>query len=148
MSLLEPYHDLFGKISDEEIADQTGLPLEEVKAYHAGLVLGSPPTESVPIEPSPTKTSKAKNPKTSKAKGETPSLDEVVVSGQVSPATQPSPETRVTPPTVRVTREEFIRHGPDGLPWHLRFRDVFNGERAAWLWINHRAVVEEYPPRP
>ena len=49
------------------------------------------------------------------------------------------------PATVRVTVTRDIA-GPKGKHLHLGFRAVYGGEMAAWLWANHRALVEQYPP--
>ena len=48
------------------------------------------------------------------------------------------------PATVRITANKSVT-GPDRRPWFLGFRAVYSGDKAAWLWANHRDVAEVYP---
>ena len=54
-------------------------------------------------------------------------------------------EAGPTPRAVRVRVRGRTIRGPDGKPWRLRRFDVYSGEQARWLWVNHRAMVERYP---
>ena len=51
------------------------------------------------------------------------------------------------PRCVRITRPFIVpgRQLRRGRAWDARFRDVYTGEDAAYLWTHHRANVEVYP---
>lgn len=53
-----------------------------------------------------------------------------------------------SPRVVRVRRPAVVQGAPNRPGrWSLRRRDVIRGEDAAWLWQNHRELVEPFPPR-
>lgn len=54
------------------------------------------------------------------------------------------------PSHVRVTANgsRTLPKGPAGRPLMVNFRGVYRGDVAAWLWANHRQLVEPFDPTP
>jgi len=120
-----------GKLPDHKIAHLAKVSIEDVAAARAEL-------SGVPVAA----------PVVAPVAASEPAAEEVpaVEVAAVVEASVAAPDVAVSdaPPTVRVTANKSVT-GPDRRPWFLGFRAVYSGDKAAWLWANHRDVVEVYP---
>lgn len=112
---MDDYKDLLGNMPDEKVAEIAGVKAETVAGWRRKL--------------------------------EIPAFG----GGEQSPAADPEPDPKAAPQkpepapsSVRVTRSAIVRTA-DNRTWRLGFRDVYSGERAAFLWERHRDLVEPYP---
>lgn len=122
--MLDSFVDMRDTMTDAEISEASGVALADVKAWRAGL--DSPPTAQ---------TDKPKRAKKAAADVSAP------------PDAPTEPEAESAPACVRVTvsRVSGVRFGNMKNPIDVRYRDVYSGENAAYLWKHHRAAVEPFP---
>ena len=117
---LSPFVSMLATMTDAEIAAAAGATVEAVAAFRAQQAA---PTAEV----APRKGRKA---------AETPA----------PPEPAPTAEVESAPACVRVVKPARGVRLPGAPPGRgLQFRDIYNGEAAAWLWQNMRDHVEIFP---
>ena len=94
--------------------------------------------EAAPVAPAaaPDADAMPKPKRASKAKPEAVLTSETII----TPDATLTPEA--APPTVRVIKTDGSVRFPGSYRFGVGFGDVYSGERAAYLWSNHRGIVE------
>lgn len=118
IAALAAYADMLADpdVPSEKIAELAGVDVAEVFAARGATAQPGPAPEP---EPEPKVPPKGKKP----AKAE--------------PKAAPPP----APASVRARKRAMII-GPNGRTLQVKRFDVFNGERAAWMWAHHPDLVE------
>jgi hypothetical protein len=137
MAKLEPFAELIGNIPSEKLSEMSGVPVDVVAAVAAGIAAGNAASDAG--------ASDAESLAAAVAAGLPVEPAEAAVAKPVQSEAKPAKAEIEPPPrTVRVTKSKVLK-GVDGRTLRVRFRDVFNGQEAAWLWLHHRNLVERYP---
>lgn len=121
-SKMDDFRDLLGNMPDKQVAELADVRPETVSGWRRKLEI---PAFGGGEEPA------------------APAFE--IVAGIRSEPEKAGPAERATPSSVRVLRSAIVRTA-DNRTWRLGFRDVYSGERAAFLWERHRDLVEPFPP--
>jgi len=139
----DEFKDMLGMLPDAEVAEAAGVAVSTVRGWRAHF-------EIAPFDgDTDTDTETDTDASSDDGDGDGEAADEPgaekaepkpTSKKRAKPAAKPAP-----PSCVRATGRKIMR-GPNGRTMRVGLRDIYRNDLAAWLWENHRDLVEIYPP--
>lgn len=135
---LLPFYDLLREgVSAEKIAQISGVPLEEVQRVVDLEAIRPEPPEPISGPMTPAQIEQREH----ALEQREARLERREAKAKREDAAEGAPAT------VRAVRKANIRDAA-GRSWRIGRRDIYSGEKAAFLWQHHRELVEVYVPPP
>lgn len=129
-SKMDDFRDLLGSVPDEKVAELADVRVETVAGWRKKLGIEAFSASDSTADEEPGETN--------------PDRGTWDLPPRMTEPAEPAPKPVKAPRCVRVTRTAIIKRA-DNRTWRVRFRDVYHGEEAAFLWERHRDLVEAYP---